>query len=527
MTHRLQGLVLGALALLSLPILVALAQVNPQNMPSNTLYGRLGIGPGPGQAIPLTTIAQNLNGSLSVGSSVVGSGTNAALLYNNSGVLGNLSTLGTSYFANNSVTNSILSTAGAATLKGNPTGSAGANVQDFTLSGLTLKATPDGANDLLLLYDNSAGAFKKVTPNSIAAVNTAGVATLNGLSGALSIGAGSNISVTALGSAVTVAVTGTPTLSGNNTFSGVQKFSGASYFGNGQPWVDAKSGANSCAAAAGDGVTDDTTALQCQINYLNTTYGAGILHIGPATYLISAGGLIIKGGVHIVGDGPTSSIIKTNTDSKVITFDSATCSRWAALENVWVQGYQNSAATQDAVTVGANCPVLLRDNYIWGGKSGLTTAGVDGFYENNFICGASASGANVNSTGANWYVRDKLDTCGFTVSVGFSQGTACCSLGVAENHLVASDLSGSFTDSVAINDGGGTTAITIFSESIFSAPIVITNAKHTSIIGGELGSTMLSNAVGTLAVTGTFAFAATTATGAGTRSCSANINLTC
>jgi hypothetical protein len=119
------------------------------------------------------------------------------------GTLGNLAQIGTSYFANNSVTNSILSTAGAATLKGNPTAST-ANVQDFTIQGLTAKASPDPNNDYLLLYDATGLALKKATPGSIAAVLTSGVTSLNGMGGAVSVVAGQGIAVNATGGNVTV-----------------------------------------------------------------------------------------------------------------------------------------------------------------------------------------------------------------------------------------------------------------------------------------------------------------------------------
>jgi hypothetical protein len=91
----------------------------------------------------------------------------------------------------------------SATIKGNPTGSLG-NVQDFTIQGLTNKVTPSTTLDFLMLWDNATGTFKSVTPGQLVSSSTAGVSTLNGLSGALSISAGQNVSVAASGSAVTV-----------------------------------------------------------------------------------------------------------------------------------------------------------------------------------------------------------------------------------------------------------------------------------------------------------------------------------
>lgn len=85
---------------------------------------------------------------------------------------------------NNLITNAKLAQAGAATIKGNPTGST-ANEQDFTIQGLTARGTPDGANDKLPIYDDAAGTIKYVTPNQIASAGVAGVSSLNGLTGDL------------------------------------------------------------------------------------------------------------------------------------------------------------------------------------------------------------------------------------------------------------------------------------------------------------------------------------------------------
>ena len=52
---------LAALALIAAPV-AALAQSFPQTMPPQTVYGRLGTVPGPGQAIPLTTLGSLIGG---------------------------------------------------------------------------------------------------------------------------------------------------------------------------------------------------------------------------------------------------------------------------------------------------------------------------------------------------------------------------------------------------------------------------------------------------------------------------------
>jgi hypothetical protein len=88
--------------------------------------------------------------------------------------------------ATNGITNSNLAQAGAATLKGNPTAST-ANVQDFTIQGLTARGAPDATNDKIPLYDNAAGTIKYVTPAAIASSATAGVSSIAGNTGAFTL----------------------------------------------------------------------------------------------------------------------------------------------------------------------------------------------------------------------------------------------------------------------------------------------------------------------------------------------------
>ena len=62
----------------------------------------------------------------------------------------------------------------------------------------------------------------------------------------------------------------TSILGANNTWTGTNIWTGNAFFGSGSPWVDVKSGANSCAAAVGNNTADDTAAIQCQVTFMNT-----------------------------------------------------------------------------------------------------------------------------------------------------------------------------------------------------------------------------------------------------------------
>lgn len=76
-----------------------------------------------------------------------------------------------------------------------------------TITGLTVNNSPSASNDYLLYYNALDGRIRKATVGSIAAGATAGVSSLNGLTGGLSVSTSGVSTVSAVGSTVTV---GTP-----------------------------------------------------------------------------------------------------------------------------------------------------------------------------------------------------------------------------------------------------------------------------------------------------------------------------
>lgn len=118
-----------------------------------------------------------LSTDLANGKLLVGNGSGAASPVTPSGDL-TMTNAGVFTVGANAIGNSKLAQAAAVTLKGNPTASL-ANVQDFTLSGLTALASPNTTLDLLLIWDHTAGTFKSATP---AALSTAvgGITALTG-----------------------------------------------------------------------------------------------------------------------------------------------------------------------------------------------------------------------------------------------------------------------------------------------------------------------------------------------------------
>lgn len=289
------------------------------------------------------------------------------------------------------------------------------------------------------------------------------------------------------------------------------------YFGSGRPWVDVRSGTNGCAAAAGNGSTDDTAAIQCQINYLNTNFGGGIVNVPLGTYLVSGGGITIKGGVQVIGAGAADTVIEALTDSTVVTFDASTCNKYAALNNIFITGYQNVAATQSTVTIGANCPVIMRDDYVWFGLNGINNGGVDSLIENVYVC---AYGDAIKSTGANWYIRVKADTCAITSTNAFEQLGST----TLENHIIQSDFSGNYTNSLRINNSASVMSI---SQSVFGANIAVVSANFTQIDSSEIAGGITISGSGNMTFNNNVVLTGTVTPSGGLYNCAGNVNLIC
>lgn len=114
----------------------------------------------------------------------------------------------------NVVTNAKLAQAAAVTLKGNPT-NATANVQDFTLAGLTALASPSTTLDILLIWDHTAGTLKSVTPSALSTA-VGGITALTG-----------DVTATGPGSVAATLVTAQP---GAHTWAATQTFTLAPVF---------------------------------------------------------------------------------------------------------------------------------------------------------------------------------------------------------------------------------------------------------------------------------------------------------
>ena len=102
------------------------------------------------------------------------------------------------------VTNAKMANMPAATLKGNPT-NASAGPTDFKLTDLPNKPVPTPATDSMLIYDSTAGTLKYCLLNQcITGGGTAGVTSLNTLTGALNLTGAGGITITPSGANIQI-----------------------------------------------------------------------------------------------------------------------------------------------------------------------------------------------------------------------------------------------------------------------------------------------------------------------------------
>lgn len=195
----------------------AVAQVVPNNLPANTVVGRLGIGSGPAQAIPFAVIGAQLSGTTAITGTgdVTLSGTTAAVV----SVLRNLpndTTLALDLLATNAaapvapaaghariyvdstnlvlssknelgtVSNTVVPNTASTTQFVTGVNSSGV-LQTATIDGQTLKASP-ASTDEVMIWDVAGSTWKKATVSGIGA--SSGVSSLGGLTGAITVSGG-------------------------------------------------------------------------------------------------------------------------------------------------------------------------------------------------------------------------------------------------------------------------------------------------------------------------------------------------
>lgn len=274
--------------------------------------------------------------------------------------------------------------------------------------------------------------------------------------------------------------------------------------------------------AVGNNSTNDYGAIQAAINFVAIT--GGVVLIPPGNYRVNST-LTISSNVMLMGTGPGACAINVgNNDISVLTVSGGT---FGGAQNLFLVGYQNAAATSIAVNVTLNVLALFRDCFIWGGYYAFGTEGVDGYYENIDFAGAG-TGGNIISTGANWYMRCKINQTVITSGVGFFQQAGAGT--VKENTFTQCDFSGTYTNSIQINDTVSNSLMN-FIGCVFSKPCILQVAKWVSFnsceFAGGSGQFSIAGTVDAVTIANSYAFTATaTPTGAGTMKVSNNYNIT-
>lgn len=346
-----------------------------------------------------------------------------------------------------------------------------------------------------------------------------------------------------------VSISGNTTLTGGlNTVTGALQANTA-YFG-GSPWFDVRSTANSCAAAVGNGSTDDTAAIQCHINYMASAYAGGVVYFPCGNYKVTSL-MTVTAPIILRGSGICSIINGSGSDIAVLKYANTSIQQhWGGMENLFVQCYFNSAATQYCVEVDNFVNLTFSDSRIWGGawalflcgslncNGGLSPGGgADNTFRNLEIAGSGSTGGGLYSyNSANWFYDIKNDQ-GF----GFNQTYAAQFLtdtsstnAIQETMIFRMDLSGSTANGALNINDAGTARTTIIANGIINGATggfgFLGTFRHLSILGSELGTGTVPISFGNLSIVGSTAGAggggAITFTG-GTRSCAGNIGVTC
>lgn len=100
---------------------------------------------------------------------------------------------------------------------------------------------------------------------------------------------------------------------GGPVTSSTQTFVGDVFFKSGRPWADVRA-----YGAAGDGVTDDTAAIQSAINAI-AALGGGIVYFPPGHYMVLTGPLTVtSNSTLLVGAGQDTSLLDAGTVNSVI-----------------------------------------------------------------------------------------------------------------------------------------------------------------------------------------------------------------
>lgn len=208
-----------------------------------------------------------------------------------------------------------------------------------------------------------------------------------------------------------IVLAASPTLSG--TVGGSLIWSGNQSFKTETPWVDVKAW-----GATGNGITDDTAAIQAAISYVEgLSFSGAILYFPPGVYLVSStlNFSTANTGVTIRGAGRGVSVIQAaNNNITVLELGSGLW--FPKVEDIGIYGTGindggNPATVPTQNTVVVNCnQSIFRDVSISDGAVGLYIAsGIQDCLFDNLSISNTYGSALHQTYGSDWYVRCKFD----------------------------------------------------------------------------------------------------------------------
>lgn len=218
--------------------------------------------------------------------------------------------------------------------------------------------------------------------------------------------------------------------------------------------------------AAGDGATDDTSAIQSAIN--SAEVSGGIVYFPAGTYKISSS-LTMKSQVSLLGAGADVSVISQSANADIIEVDSADSSgaRWRFIEGLKLRHASSATALGVDMTFAAPANVIIRACDIGDGNTLVTIGGNPSTSGEVLVvacrleCGGVAGmifNFDVNTAGVHGRMEHCKVVCGANVATdGFIRAT---NLTLLYNEFDLSNIIGTAADGV-VQVGGADSVVAI------------------------------------------------------------------
>lgn len=218
--------------------------------------------------------------------------------------------------------------------------------------------------------------------------------------------------------------------------------------------------------AKGDGVTDDTAAIQTAINALQTA-GGGRLYFTNGTYLTSAPLVVTGNRIELVGESRAAQIVPTQTTSDVLTVGYASSSTAVldfALRNIRFSPRNTMTAGSIVHVQGPNNTITIEEILIDSGYNGINadpyTMAIVYRIRNSFI--NHCTNAGLIAGGSNGQAVDL-----FLDSINFGQcGNGMQLTNVSGLYARSLDFVQSTTDDIVFNPGASQSVVFAFFDMV-------------------------------------------------------------